>query len=70
MIVSILVKGLLFYLLFVFFRSLLKGASVAKQVKEQFERQRDQYNEGSFSSQKRPQDFSKEDVVEAEFKRR
>ncbi|MCF8060306.1 MAG: hypothetical protein K9K67_13475 [Bacteriovoracaceae bacterium] len=60
MVVQFILKGLFFYFLFLFVRSFIKGASGAKNVKENNTHQTNGFKS---SSSKR------EDVVEADFRR-
>jgi len=75
MIVGTLIKFLFFYLIFVFIRNLLRGASKVNQVKQQMKAHMDQMNgnaRGSFHQQSSPSNAQAkaptEDIVDAEFR--
>ncbi len=67
MIVSTLIKILIFYFVFILLRNLLKGASKVNQVKQQMDRMKENMN--SYQQGQSYKGASKsEDVVEAEFR--
>lgn len=80
MIVSTLIKFLFFYLIFIFIRNFLRGASKINQVKQQMKAHMDQmngqegfrqqppsYSEHSHNSKKQSKSGG-DDIVDAEFR--
>ena len=65
MIVQFVVKGLFLYFIFLVIRSLLKGVSQVKTMKEAMDQQREQFTGSSSHKKAGPT----QDTVEAEFRR-
>jgi hypothetical protein len=64
MIVSAIIKAIIFYILFITIRSLLRGGSAVAHANKQFKKHQQQANQG------RRQNYSQDqgDVVEAEYR--